>query len=236
MLETLLNAGQWCWQDIVINYPGAILFGGVAGGIVAALFSLIQWFVTTRKTNAQHLLSEALRMQAMVEAWIVVGRGWETYELDHNNPLPTTENFSDDGPLALYPVEIRAILDRPLWNSGEQQYYTFIKSRRTWIVRAKVMPGSSYGKQSPSSKGVLARPAILSSRGVEELCGYIEEVVTAGSGFPWLLSRYSLKILEVILPAVAGQDRIKVLGSRLSDEAQRFLKKYRDKHPRLSIL
>lgn len=222
--------------EIASDYPAAILFGGVSGGIGAALFSLIEWFVTTRKTNAQYLLSEALRMQAMVEAWIVVGRGWETYELDHTRPLQATEYFSDDGPLALYPVEIRAILDELVWNSHEQQYYTFIKSRRTWIVRAKVVRRFSYGKDSPSSKGVLVRPAILSSRGVEELCGYIEQVVNAGPGFPWLLSRYSLKILEVILPAVAGQDRIEVLGSRLSDKAQRFLKKYRDKHPNLSIL
>jgi len=76
----------------------------------------------------------------------------------------------------------------------------------------------------------------LSSRALEELCGCIEEVVSAGSGFPWLLSRHSLEILRVILPAVAGQDRIEVFGPRLSDRAQRFLKKYRRKHPELLIL
>jgi hypothetical protein len=231
MYKTFICYAQWFWENFVIGYPGAILLGGVAGGIVAAVISLLQW----RGTVARHLLSEALRIQAMVEAWIVVGDGWKTHLLNRNNLLPTTKNFSDDGPLALYPVEIRAILDRPLWNSPENQFYTFIEGRRTWIIRAKLVPGSSYGEESPISSEVSGRPAILSSRALEELCGCIEEVVSAGSGFPWLLSRHSLEILRIILPAVAGQDRIEVFGSRLSDRAQRFLKKYRSKHPELLI-
>jgi len=123
MYKTFVSYAQWFWENFVINYPGAILLGGVAGGIVAAVISLLQW----RGAVARHLLSEVLRIQAMVEAWIVVGDGWKTYQLNRNNLLPTTKNFSDDGPLAVYPVEIRLLSIGP---SGIRQSTSSIPSSK----------------------------------------------------------------------------------------------------------
>lgn len=229
----LLRQCGHLWQGIASN-SGALLLGGVSGGAAGAILGLVQWWYSSSRTMARHLLSEALRIQAMVEAWIVVGANWREYVLDPLKKLPTTKEFTDKGDLALYSVELRATLDSLVWNSPRQQFYAFIDGRRTWIVRERVLTIASYGERGGTEVAteISQRQAIISSRGMEELCGWIEQV--AGADF-WLLkwSKHAQEILLPILPAVAGPDRLEVFGARLSRKARQFLEKYRQKNPGL---
>jgi hypothetical protein len=61
---------------------------------------------------------------------------------------------------------------------------------------------------------------------MEELCAWIERVTEEWS--KWMLSVHGLELLEPILKAISGQDRIDVFGDRLSIKARRFLEYYRE--------
>jgi hypothetical protein len=220
------------------NYLGlAALIGAVSGGVLgvfaAAFIAIWLRWRDAREAMAQHLLSEALRIQALIQAWIIVGKDWENQKLDPSSPLETTSKPSDENDPALYPVEIRSVLDKRIWNAPPgplAQFYRFLRHRRTWILRAEIKPGISYGKDlAASDKG--GRQCIISSRGVEEVCGWIEEVASARSR--WLLSPFAFDILQSILPAVAGCDRLEILQFRLSHRARHFLESYRKDHPDL---
>lgn len=190
------------------------------------------WWLGLRDNVARHLLAEALRVRALKEAWIVVGAGARDYEFTSTKQLPLRNEFSDDGDLALCLVEVRAVLDQPKWSLPKQLFHAFIDGRRTWVVRAKLTieqanSGSLKGAQQAS------RPAILSSRALEELVAWIEQVASSRS---WkserLLSNRGLRNLLPLTPALAAQDRRQVLETfQLSDTAKAFLENYSHKHP-----
>ena len=207
------------------------LLGGVSGGLIGALLGGVTWWLGLRDGVARHLLTEALRIQALKEAWVVVGPEALSHELKPATQLPVRETFADNGVLALYCVEVRAVLDRPEWSLPEQVFHSFIDGRRTWIVRPKLKERLSYGG---SFAGVRqeSRPAVLSSRALEEIVGWIEQVASARS---WrsgrLLSSRGLRSLLPLLPALSAEDRVQVFEQfQLSETAKKFLESYRRKH------
>ena len=208
------------------------LLGGVSGGLIGALLGGVTWWLGLRDSVARYLLAEAMRIQALREAWVVTGEGAATYELTSATRLPFADTFADEGQLALYRVEVRAALDRPEWSLPEQLFHTFIDGRRTWIVRPKLKDALAYGGYLAGARQD-SRPAVLSSHALEELVAWVEQVASARSwrsGF--LLSSRGLRMLLVLLPAVAAKDRIQVFEKfNLSNEAKAFLNAYRRKHP-----
>ena len=109
-------------------------------------------------------------------------------------------------------------------------YYRFLLSRRTWICRNKVSGkvvyrgGATYGGD---------HPALLSSRALEELNGWIERLAVARSwrGW-WLLSKRWRKSLLPLLVALVTKDRIELFKTKgLSDDAEKFLERLRKKFP-----
>jgi hypothetical protein len=199
----------------------AITLGAVSGGLIGAFVALILWWKGTRASNARELLAEALAVQALKEAWIVDGQNCQEEMLSHNRNLTLSLNEKS---LRLRRVEVRFVLDDARWNSPDNEYYGIIDYRRTWIVRDRVHQNEYSYRGGPP---VDYHPALLTSRALEELCGWIERVASARNG--WMLSRHGLEMLDPLLRAVAAEDRIEIFkkGDRLSPEAIKFLRNCR---------
>ena len=214
-MVTNLHPNQILAQSI------AIMLGAVSGGFIGAFVALILWWKGTQASNARELLAEALAIQALKEAWIVDGRNCQEETLSHNRNLTKSLNGKN---LRLRRVEVRFVLDDASWNSPDNEYYGIIDYRRTWIVRDKVLQNDYAYSGGPP---VDYHPALLTSRALEELCGWIERVASARNG--WILSRHGLKMLDPLLRAVTAEDRIEIFKKRdrLSPEAINFLRKYR---------
>jgi len=167
-----------------------------------------------RSETARRLLAEALAIQAEEEAWTLEGRGYGEKKLSENRGLPTT---ATPGWLWLRRVEVRAVLDEAMWNSPANQFYDFIGGRRTWIIRDAVTGSQAYS-------GALCEgwhPALRRSRALEDRCGWVEQVAISKRGR--ILSRRGLDSLKPLLQAVCTEDRLLVLGNRLSRESREFL-------------
>ncbi len=211
MVESLWPTVESLWQILVAN-GSALLLGAVGGGIVSALVS---WRVLCSKT-ARGLLSDALRIQGEKEAWILEG-GQNGTRLSEHPGLPTVLAPG----LWLRPVEVRAVLDEARWSAPDDPFYGFIDGRRVWIVRDIVEGQIVYAGLLRSGW----HPALLSSKGLEELCGWIEEVATAKHG--WMLSRHGMEaISRPLLRALSTKDRREVLCRRLSPRALCFLERF----------
>jgi hypothetical protein len=142
---------------------------------------------------------------------------------DHPD-LPTKQIKEKTSDLWLRQVEVRAALDEPVWNAPKQPLYGFLEGRRAWIVRNEARTELSYGRSD--SLGQPIYPALLSSQGIEEICGWIEEVAAVWP--KWLfLGHDARKALRPLLISLAGEDRIKVLGGRLTERSVDFLRWYR---------
>ncbi len=191
-----------------------LLLGAVGGGVLSAL---VTWRML-RADTARRLLANALTIQGEMEGWILEGPGCERKKMSEQPDLGVEHAA---GALWLRPVEVRAVLDQAKWNSPKQQLYGFISGRRSWIVR-DVVTAPEVAYSGPSAES--CRPALLSSRGMEELCGWAEQVALARDG--WLLSKRGLAALRPLLLAICTRDRMEVLGDRLSEKARRFLEEY----------
>lgn len=200
------------WQTIALQ-ASALLLGAVGGGIISGL---VTWRMLRAET-ARELLRDALVLQAEMEAWILEGPGYENKRLSQHKGLPVDP--IDKG-LWLRQVEVRAVLDEASWNAPEDHAYGFIVGRRVWIVRDTI------AGRSVSRGEVFGgwHPALLSSRALEELCGWVERVSTSSNG--WLLSKRGLATLKPLLGALCTNDRLDVLRGRLSNEARAFLQEY----------
>ena len=198
-----------------------ITLGAVSGGFIGALVALILWWKGTQASNARELLAEALTIQALKEAWVLDGQNYQEETLSHNRNLTMSLN---EKKLRLRRVEVRFVLDDASWNSPDNEYYGIIDYRRTWIVRDKVHQNEYAYKGGPP---VDYHPALLTSRALEELCGWIERAASARNG--WMLSRHGLEMLDPLLRAVTAEDRIEVFKKRdrLSPEAINFLRRQR---------
>ena len=185
---------------------------GVLGGIVGT------WYFFRYKT-AMELLSEALVVQALKEAYIVDGKGYDKVVLSIKKQL--TQDADPQNPY-LKKVEVRAVLDQDDWNSPQEQYYRFLDGKRAWIVRDQLLNQSTNG----SNVHVDPHPALLSSRAFEEIEGWIERVTSARS--KKFLSKRSLFILRPLLAAVCRKDRRDIfkLRGNLTTKALNFLEWY----------
>ncbi len=203
-------------QEIALQ-ASALLLGAVGGGVVSAW---VTWRML-RSNTAQDLLRDALAIQAEAEAWILEGPDYENKRLSQCKDLPTES--SGQG-LWLRQVEVRTVLDEASWNAPDCQNYGIITGRRAWIVRDTITGRQVY--HGGVSEGW--HPALLSSRALEDLCGWVERVSMSKNG--WLLSKRGLTALRPLLGALCAGDRIDVLRSRLSNKAQAFLQEYAQKY------
>ena len=167
---------------------------------------------------ASRLLSECLAIQAQMEAWMLEGPRWREARLSDHKDLPTCQLGEA---LWLRPVEVRAVFDEGQWNSIGDQEYGFINGRRAWIVRDVVLRDHDYvGGSGPSE----SHPALLSSRPLEELAGWADEVRLSRSRNA--LTDEGLAFLRPFLVALAAEARLRVLRPWLTAETQTFLRKY----------
>lgn len=199
--------------EVFASQGSALLLGAVGGGVISGL---VTWRML-RADTARRLLAEALAIQAEMEAWILEGPNYGDVSLSAHKGLSTTPSTTD---LWLRPVELRAVLDEAKWTPLPDQEYGFISGRRAWIVRDLVTGPPAY-------IGALGRgwhPALASSRALEDLCGWVEQVAVARNG--WLLRKRDLVILRPLLGAISTKDRIDVFANRLSDQARKFLEDY----------
>lgn len=200
-----------------------IVLGALGGGIAAALVT----FLMLRQNEMQDLLSRMLAIQACKEAWILDGRGWEVEKLSRQKDVPIGE--PSGGGLWLRKVEVRAVLDDFQWNQPEDQFYKFLDGRRTWIVRDCAESSIAYSG-GLAEKGRKGHPALISSRGFEELATWIERA-TSDRTFAslWLLSSRGLDMIKPLICALYTKDRREAFGKRLTQKAHEFLEQQEQK-------
>lgn len=208
--------------SIAANAP-TLLIGAITGGALGALVTGLIWWLDRRPQTARELLSEAVTVYSQREAWILEGPNYEGRKLSAMDVPSTEPSFNG---CWLREVEVRAVCDESKWNSPSTQYYGFIEGRRVWIVRDTVVKDSQ--TYSTGTGGVPAHPGLISSRGHDELCCWIERVASANRS--WSLSRYGLEMLRTSLIPIATEDRLEVFGNRLSPGAREFLLWFRRKH------
>jgi hypothetical protein len=180
-----------------------------------------------RANTAQSLIRDSLAIQAQKEAWILEGPDVQDRRLSKNKDLTTEPSARD---LWLRQVEIRTALDEAKWNAAQESFYGIIDGRRVWIVRDTIAGRAAYEGAVPRG----GHPALLSSKAMEELCGWVERVAASRRG--WLLSRRDLVSLRPLLAPICTSDRLEVFGTRMSERAIAFLKRYSEmKENRRSI-
>ena len=212
-----------------MELPSGII-GAIIGAIIGMCATWLMWIWAARGLTERQLLSEALAIQSLLDAWQVELESDTSFQLTHHMqpPLPLQENRN--GPW-LRNVEIRAALDDAQWNypGTEPPFYAFLDGRRAWIVRDRVCDALPPSYSASSGPTLTCKPALLSSRAIEELRGWVERVASAREGNPWFLQMLTDKgrqMLAPLLDALAGADRRKVLALRLTDRADCFLKQY----------
>ncbi|MDL1979394.1 MAG: hypothetical protein LWX52_15105 [Deltaproteobacteria bacterium] len=197
-----------------------IVLGALGGGIAAALVT----FFMVRQNEMQDLLSRMLAIQACKEAYILDGRGWEIEKLSKQKDVPIGE--PSGGGLWFRKVEVRAVLDDFQWNPSEYQFYKFLDGRRTWIVRDCAESRIAYSGEL-AEKGRKGHPALISSRGFEELATWIERATSDRT--LWLLSSRGLDIIKPLICALYTKDRREAFGKRLTQKAHEFLERQEQK-------
>jgi len=215
----------------IANQGAALLFGAVGGGLVSGAIVAWTWWLDRRSGLLREFLREGLALHALKEAWILDGTGSHPLKLADQANLPRR---ADSGGPWLRQVEIRSVLDQPLWNPPNAQdapnapaaFYDFIDGRRVWIVRNEVLPLSSYGGPDIDPKQP-TYPALLSSQAIHELCGWIERVASARS----FLNPHACRALWHLLACMSGDDRIAIFGHSLTKEGADFLRWYREEYP-----
>ena len=198
--------------------------------VAVATFGL-NWqsnFVAKRDETARTLLNEGLAVHALMEAWLLEGPNYETLALSKAPAL--TSRQSDFGPW-LRQVEVRAVLDQAPWSAPTNRFYDFIDGRRAWIVRDSVPKTGCPSFETRSIGNYLTvkpHAALLSSRALQELRGWVERVASAYDAN--LLSSAGLDSLRPLIVSVAGQDRLAVFPAHFSERAKAFLRNNRE-HP-----
>jgi hypothetical protein len=178
--------------------PEAAIFTSIITLVISAAVSWSISRLVLRENTARELLSEALAVQALEEAWIVEGYDGADLSIKVSDN-PKLEEGPGKGKLWLRRVEVRAVLDEAEWNSPSEEPYGFVGTRRAWIVRNEVRGQLRPG---PTKKHY---PALISSRGKEELCGWIERVRSANTKplFP-LFKTLSDKDLDLLRPSCSS--------------------------------
>lgn len=220
-------------NDIWYKEPGWYALGlAVLSLIVSGISLYFTWWANyhaKREDVARALLSDGLAVHALSEAWILEGPAYREVRLSTNRNLTLQPQ---DSTLWLRRVEIRAVLDQAQWTAPQENFYNIIEGERIWIIRDVVLEGlPSYPMVfSRHYQDVKPHPALLSSRAIHEIRGWIEKVTSAYD--EGLLSATRLKMLSPLLDPVSGEDRIQVLAQLLSPEALKFLRWYRNEYIR----
>ncbi len=204
----------------------AAIIGALIGVLGAGVFSGFTWWYSERRNMERELLSEALNVQALHEAWILEGQDLYKIKLSENKYLPIEPQ--NKGPW-LRQVEVRAVLDEEDWTLFRRQqelpFYNFLKGRRTWIVRDHIPKHSAYDVDS--------RPGLISSKAIETLAGWIELVASTQSvRWPFIpkLSKNGIKMISPLLTPLAKEDKAEVLEYYLTPRAIELLEKHRRKY------
>jgi hypothetical protein len=183
--------------------------------------SRLSFLVTRQENTARELLNQALEVLSLKEGWLLQGANSRTTKLTQTSGLGEKSVEAD---LWLMPVEVRAVLDEAEWNvPRDAQYYDFLNGRRAWIVRNEILdkPRVYPGKTR------IHYPALLSSKGLQELCGWIERVRIAYQA--QTLSEDGLIAISLWLYSLAHEDRITVLEPNLSRNSVNFLREIRSR-------
>jgi hypothetical protein len=171
-----------------------------------------------QEANTRDLLTEILNLMSMKEAWILQGPDGALARLS-DMPKLSIEPKSDG--LWLMAVEMRAVLDRGEWNAPSQNFfYAFLDGRRAWILRDAIT-----GKQAYNGAATVTFPALISSKGRQELIGWIERVYLARSNDA--ITDPGMEALRAFLVPLASPDRVDALRILLSPGAEKFLLKIR---------
>jgi hypothetical protein len=192
-------------------------FSALVGAAVTALVSYLIYRRGLQERVARELLSEALAIQALEEAWIVQGYD-ESASKIRIHEHPDLKEEKDKEPASrewLRRVEVRAVLDEEYWNAPQNAPYGFIGARRAWIVRDELGKGRHPGPTQTHY------PALMSSRGREELSGSIERVQRAHAG--GALRSSDLEMLRPLLGRLSCDDIVDNLKEGLTKDAGSFL-------------
>ena len=195
------------------------LIGAIAGSVITAAVFLYTGTKALQANTARELLSEVVAIESLQEGWLLQGEGNQTAKLSDHPGLAETQSGSG---LWLMPVEIRAVLDEARWNPPSDPSYGFIQGRRVWIIRNQILPEAPLSYSGVKEEHF---PALISADGRQELCAWIERVQIAYNG--GTLTDQGLAPLRPYLVPLAQEDRVSVLHSLLSQDAQKFLAKSR---------
>jgi hypothetical protein len=208
----------------------AIGISAVVALVIAAIGNAITMFIAERhvseqarladrsrkESTARELLTEALAVMALQEAWILQGPGSRTAKISQQKGLGEAEKKRA---LWLRKVEIRAVLDEAEWNSPTLESFAFLSGRRAWIIRDFVNP--NIPPVMVGGHSTIHYPALISSRGRTEYCGWIERVTHAYR--EKAISPEGLQPMRAILARTAQPDIVKLLTPLLTQEAVDFL-------------
>ena len=205
------------------------IISAIVGSLITASVVFITWWLNVRANTARELVAEALRIQALKESWILEGPQYKDAVISENEGL--SEELQDDQFYWLRRVEIRTILDNAIWNAPKNKFYRILEGTRIWIVRDKVENEASYNYKF--SGFVDPHPAVISSHGIEEICGWIERIAIFyfSSKFFSRVSDQGYRMLRPMLRSLDGEDRVKAIEDRLTDRAKQFLRWHRNKYP-----
>lgn len=201
----------------------------IVGALIGSIPVWYTWRATARRQIERELLREALEVQALLEAWHLESSAGTAQRITAcDSPLPSKP--SDTGPW-LRNVEVRAVLDDARWNYANDAppCFDFVSGRRAWIVRDQIQNTRS-SNSGATAYNVVSRPALISSRGIEELCGWVEQVASARKGFPrfnQMLTDDGLQMLAPLLDPLSRPDIAKAFERSLTKRAVEFLKTYR---------
>ncbi len=223
------------WFTDIANESTAVLLGGVSGGLLGAIALAGTWWWDSRRRTASELLKDGFAIHASMEAWVI-----DSSEISISQIL-SQRPFVADSKCKLHNVEIRLVLDQSPWNAPTENFFGIIDGKRVWIIRDKLMDGDAYPR-TVDVKNLRPFPALMSSRGLHELCCWIERVASL---YFWVrlprskkkqpiglfLSRHDVSSLWPLLASIRGEDRMRVLADRLSDDAKAFLEWHRTKYP-----
>jgi hypothetical protein len=196
-----------------------VILSGIIAALVSALVAASVAMKIARESTARELMRLAMQLQDMEEAWVLVSPLGSTAALSHYRHLEKDGDQQDGHTLRL--VELRAVLDEAAWNPPEIEPIPTLQRRRRWIVRDIVTSERDYrGNQSDGFY-----PAMISSRGMQELVAWIKLVASAHRGL--MLSGRGLQMLSHLLLAVSHERRIAAMEPWFSknDPAVRFLKR-----------
>lgn len=108
----------------------------IIGALVVSVPVWYTWLVSAQRQMERELLAEALKIQALKEAWHLESGQKKVQKIsDEKEPLPVEPN--GDSVTWLQNVEIRAVLDIAAWNyPGDiPPCFGLVSGRLAWIIR-----------------------------------------------------------------------------------------------------